>query len=110
MVVCIFAFQADFEGTAFPHQGLDGIDPGLKPGSNSFARTSRIFIHGRRIALAASATQSQQLDLDGRRFEDYQGFANKVVPSCRPVNYNYHFFLPGKLIDEKLFIPVSQKS
>jgi len=41
-----------------------------------------------RMALAASATQSQQLDLDGRRFEDYQGFANKVWNGTRFVLMN----------------------
>lgn len=41
-----------------------------------------------RMALAASATQSMQIDLDRRRFEEFKNFANKVWNGSRFVLMN----------------------
>ena len=41
-----------------------------------------------RMALTSSATQNRQIDLDRRRFEDYQNFTNKVWNGTRFVVMN----------------------
>lgn len=41
-----------------------------------------------RMALAASATQSRQIDLDSRRFEEFKNFANKIWNGARFVLMN----------------------
>ncbi len=43
-----------------------------------------------RLALASSATDARQIDLDRRRFEDWRNFANKVWNGARFVLSNIH--------------------
>lgn len=57
-----------------------------------------------RMALCASATQSREIDLDRRRFEDYKNFANKVWNGARFVFMNLEGLTSQELsqgIDEK---------
>lgn len=49
-----------------------------------------------RMALAASATQARQIDLDRRRFEEFKNFSNKVWNGARFVIMN----LEGLTLDE----------
>lgn len=50
-----------------------------------------------RMALAASATQARQIDLDRRRFEEFKNFANKVWNGARFVLMNLSTLTSGEL-------------
>jgi valyl-tRNA synthetase len=55
-----------------------------------------------RMALTASTTHARQIDLDGRRFEEFKNFANKVWNGARFVFMNLESLEMGSGIDPHL--------